>query len=66
MIFEQSLNRSRPGAAVRLPAALLTPTAHRKPGILVHVHPVLPRIAEARNSSFLGQDRVDNLMKAHS
>ena len=41
-------------------------TAHCKPGILVHVHPVLPRMLKRRNSSFLGQDRVDNLMKAHS
>jgi hypothetical protein len=40
--------------------------AWREPGILVHVHPVLPRIAEASQPSVLSQDRVDNLMKAHS
>jgi hypothetical protein len=34
-----------------------------RPGILVDVLSVLPRIAEA---SQLGQDRMDNLMKAHS
>jgi hypothetical protein len=30
------------------------------------VHPVPPWTLKLRNLSFLGQDRMDNLMKAHN
>ena len=38
----------------------------RQPGILMDVHPVLRGMLKLRNSSFLAQDRMDNLLKAHS
>jgi hypothetical protein len=41
-------------------------TARRQTGILVDVHPVLRESLKLRNSSFLAQDRIDNLLKAHS
>jgi hypothetical protein len=31
----------------------------------VDVHPVAPRSLKPRNSSVLGSDRMDNLLKAH-
>jgi len=37
----------------------------RQPGILMNVHPVPLGISEVCNSSFPGQDRMDNLLKAH-
>jgi len=37
----------------------------RQPGILMHVHPVPLGISEVCNSSFPGQDRMDNLLRAH-
>jgi hypothetical protein len=41
-------------------------TARRESGILMHVHPVLPWNLKLSNLSFLGQNRMDNLLKAHS
>jgi hypothetical protein len=41
-------------------------TKRRQPGILVHVHPVLPWNLKLQQLSFLGQNRMDNLLKAHS
>ena len=38
----------------------------RQSGILVDVHSVLPWTLKHHNLSFLGQDRIDNLLKAHS
>jgi hypothetical protein len=40
-------------------------TMRRQAGILMDVHPVPPWILKSRNSSFLAQDWMDNLMKAH-
>jgi hypothetical protein len=40
-------------------------TVRRQPGILKHVHQVPLGISEVCNSSFLGQDRMDNLLRAH-
>jgi hypothetical protein len=40
-------------------------TMRRQSGILVHVHPVLLAL-KLRNLSLLGQDRMNNLLKAHS
>ena len=50
--------------ALNLPDNPLS-TTRRQPGILVHVHPVLPWNLKSRNLSFLGQNRMDNLLKAH-
>jgi hypothetical protein len=41
-------------------------TQRRRPGILVHVHPVPPWTPKLRNLSFLGPDRMDNLLRAHN
>jgi hypothetical protein len=41
-------------------------TKRRQPGILVHVHPVLPWNLKLQQLSFLGQNRMDNLLKAHN
>ena len=38
-------------------------TKRRQTGILVDVHPVLRESLKRRNSSFLAQDRMDNLLK---
>src|SRR5229473_6898537 len=48
------------------PPHQLGSTVRRQAGILVHVHPVPPWTLKPRNLSFLGQDRVDNLLRAHS
>ena len=57
------------GGLRRLPAQNLLhnplSTKRRQTGILVDVHSVPPRITEVGNLSFLGRDRVDNLLKAH-
>jgi hypothetical protein len=44
----------------------LRSTARRQTGILMDVHSVLPGTLKRHNLSFLGQGRMDNLMKAHS
>ena len=41
-------------------------TMRRQSGILVDVHSVLPWTLKHHNLSFLGQGRMDNLLKAHS
>jgi hypothetical protein len=41
-------------------------TDRRQTGILMNVHPVLRGTLKLRNLSFLGPDRMDNLLKAHS
>ena len=41
-------------------------TTRRQAGILMHVHPVLPWNLKLQQLSFLGQNRMDNLLKAHS
>ena len=41
-------------------------TRGRQTRILMDVHPVPPGLLKPRNSSFLGSDRMDNLLKAHS
>jgi hypothetical protein len=41
-------------------------TRRRQTRILVDVHPVAPGSLKPRNSSVLGSDRMDNLLKAHS
>ena len=41
-------------------------TMRRQAGILMDVHPVLRESLKLRNSSFLAQDRMDNLLKAHT
>jgi hypothetical protein len=38
----------------------------RQASILMDVHPVLRGLLKLRNSSFLVQDRMDNLLKAHN
>jgi len=38
----------------------------RQARILVQVHPVPPWILKLCNLSFLGQDRMDNLLRVHS
>jgi hypothetical protein len=38
----------------------------RQARIIMTVHPILPGTLKHHNSSFLGLDRVDNLLKAHS
>ena len=40
-------------------------TKRRQTGIVMDVHPVLWGITELRNSSFLGPNRMNNLLKAH-
>jgi hypothetical protein len=40
-------------------------TARRQTGILVDVHPVLRGTLKCGNSSFLGPNRMNNLLKAH-
>ena len=35
-------------------------------GILMNVHPVPPKTLKLRNLSFLGSNRMDNVLKAHS
>ena len=57
-----------PGVATAMgvyPAHHALSTARRQARILVDVHPV-PLDTKARNFSFLGPDRMDNLWKAHS
>jgi hypothetical protein len=44
----------------------LRSTHRRQSGILMDVHPVLPWIPEACNSSLPGPNRMDNLLKAHT
>jgi hypothetical protein len=41
-------------------------TKRRQTGIVMDVHPVLRGITELRNSSFLGPNRMNNLLKAHT
>jgi hypothetical protein len=50
--------------ALNLPYNSLS-TVRGQTGILVHVHPVLPWKLKSRNLSFLGQNWLDNLLKAH-
>ena len=63
-------SKSEIATSRRLPARDLPynplSTARRQPGILMHVHPVLLGIWSFSNLSFLGQNRMDNLLKAHS
>jgi hypothetical protein len=40
-------------------------TQRRQPGILMTVHSVLPGLLKSCNSSFLGSDRMENLLNAH-
>jgi len=57
------------GGLRRLPARhrpnQMLSTQRRHSGILMHVHPVPPWTLKLRNLSFLGPDRMDNLLRAH-
>jgi hypothetical protein len=62
---------SQPSGGRRRPPARNLPynplsTVRREPGILVHVIRSPRESLKPRNSSFLVQDRLDNLTKAHS
>ena len=48
------------------PPHQLGSTVRRQTGILMDVHPVPPWTLKPRNFSFPGQDRMDNLLRAHS
>jgi hypothetical protein len=41
-------------------------TMPRQSGIVVNVHSVSPRTLKLHNLSLLGQDGMDNLLKAHN
>jgi hypothetical protein len=51
--------------ALDLPSNQLS-TMRCQAGILMDVDPILEESLKLRNSSFLAQDRMDNLLKAHS
>jgi hypothetical protein len=41
-------------------------TGRRQPGILVYVHSAPPKVRQSfSNFSFLGRDRMDNLLRQH-
>jgi hypothetical protein len=48
------------------PAHQFGSTVRRQAAIVMHVHLVLLEISEVCNSSFLGQDRMDNLLRVHN
>jgi hypothetical protein len=64
-VHAKSLGDEFSRLALKHPAYQFGSTIRRKPGILMHVHPVLLGISELCNSSFLGLDRIDNLLRAH-
>jgi hypothetical protein len=62
---ERSGNLARRLAKIDNAADKFCSTQCRQARILMTVHPVLPGTLKHHNSSFLDQDRVDNLLKAH-
>ena len=65
-VHAKSLGDEFSRLALKHPAYQFGSTMRRKPGILMHVHPVLLGISELCNSSFLGLDRMDDLLRAHN
>jgi hypothetical protein len=71
---ERFHKRHRPRAALKrathLPAQdrphHALSTKRRQTGILMDVHPVLRGTLKRRNSSFLGPNRMNNLLEAHN